>query len=239
MGTTPHSGRESGVNSLTATLPDGCGGYAEGEVLRLERTRARVAFARDGSPQLPLARSVVLSFCDRPHERCLDVPAHLVGHREGHSVSIYEFRLPAARGEELTSVYKTRRYDRVSPAEDDPPIEVNLVDEFTGEAVRASLRDISPLGIGVFVPSVEEERVFRARRLRLAFYLPGFASPFRFSGEVKHRTVLGSALVYGIAFDTFDDPETRRQMELIASYCRERIGTTRPADRKPPGRRSS
>lgn len=99
--------------------------------------------------------------------------------------------------------------------------------EVAFETVRASIEDISRLGVGVKVPDDAEDVLYACRRLALTFELPDDPDALRMVGVVRQRRFQGVFLRYGIEFDAratadFGTLEerinrfvVRRQLEII------------------------
>jgi c-di-GMP-binding flagellar brake protein YcgR len=92
-----------------------------------------------------------------------------------------------------------RRSDRVQPPASEP-VRVRILD--VGEDTpEVTLHDISATGLSILVDPALEARLFSRLELRLAVKLGGEEKSIELITAIRHRRLLGSAILYGLEID--------------------------------------
>lgn len=97
----------------------------------------------------------------------------------------------------LRALFNEREAVRVDPREDET-IEVELVINGTARAAQGSLRDISILGVGVWVSTEDEPLLTAGKPIDLTIRLPESDEDLHIKAEVRHMQPFGEQSRLGV-----------------------------------------
>ena len=195
-------------------------GPVEGAVVDNDESSVLVEFARKTAPQLPIAEEAVLTLrANDPHVTS-EVRARVVHCGQGKEAVRYRFRLPPQEAPELVRLFRRRNAYRALPDPREPvPVMIHTAD---GMKSKAELFDISATGMSLVVDADHEASLFRSEPLRVTFRLPDQAQLFDLQTSIRTRSLHGSAIRYGLLFDTEASIRPVLQCERIMQYVMSR-----------------
>ena len=166
----------------------------EARLVQARPDMIEVYFTGPRAPALPIAELVSVALT-QPE---LSVNARVV-HCQVDGVGLrYRFEVDAEGRVALGALINQRGAVRVSATTS--AIDVAMFVKGIEKPARAVLNDISETGASVLVATEDEHMLFSSIRVDLAFRLPGDGRPLRLAGSVRNRTLVGSAIRYGIQF---------------------------------------
>lgn len=196
-------------------------GPAHGSVVGLTRDRLRARFDADEAPAMPIAAEVGVDLVS-PDSGREGLRARVVARRQAQDGGVvYDFHLGFEDLDFGHGVLNHRQDFRVFP-DSRCALEVRVQGLPAGPIHRATLRDVSASGIGLWLMPGVEASLYGFDRLGLDFYLPGDPAPFELEGFVRHRTLTGCAISYGVALDAAARADFDQQRRRLVAYCRRR-----------------
>lgn len=203
----------------------------EGEIVDSDGQQVVVEFGPDAAPPLPLGTRVELSLAPEGKKRptrsaVRTVGARVVARADNVTSRRYSVRVEPPETMALIGVKNERGAVRVPPSSDQPiMVELRLADE--SAMVESWVIDLSRTGMGVLIKTADEDELAHVSELELRFSLPDDRDPVVLVGLIRHRSLCGAAIRYGIQFDKaksgrYEHDEQRmnryvmrRQMELL------------------------
>jgi c-di-GMP-binding flagellar brake protein YcgR len=181
----------------------------------LHEILASVEFPADKAPALPLGAKTELEFRGGL-DFSLRAEARAVLRTDDASRRCYCFRGPLTKSA-LLSLMDRRRSSRVRPPASEP-VRVRILD-LGADSPEVLLHDLSATGLSILVEPELEQRLCRHLRLRLAVRLSGEEQEVEMATTVRHRRVVGSAILYGLEIDG-QIPELMRAHNRFLVYVR-------------------
>jgi hypothetical protein len=172
----------------------------------------------DARPMLAVGRVVVGEFHHGTLNAPLEAHGRVVQRLEGEGSCSYQIRFGDPVGAALTTLANRRSAVRVRPHVE-MPVHVKLT--WPGNEVRTSAEDISGTGVAVLVNMVDEARMFRVHRFDLAIEPPAGSKPIKLSADVRHRSLVGSSIRYGIEFES-GGGDFEKEQRLVVDYVMQR-----------------
>lgn len=157
-----------------------------------------VEFPSEKAPALRLGQRADLEFQGGGLGSVKKVEALAVLRTDDEANRCYCFRVKLSKWS-LLFLANRRRSDRYRPHASEP-VRVRILDvgEETDEVV---LHDISTTGLSILVDPALEERLVTRLDLRLAVEFAEEEEPIELITMVRHRRLLGSAILYGLEID--------------------------------------
>ncbi len=183
-----------------------------------------VGFEEPSGPDLPLGRAARLILRDESLEAPVEAAALVVGRFDGRGGDRYHLRFGQAAYPLIGFLFESRQAPRVRPPEGSTVPVVLRSLEAAAAAVECVLENLSVGGAAVAVPLLHETELAGSRRLRVAILLPGGDAPLVLDCEVRHRSLQGTAVRYGLQFTPAPRPGDASHGRLEA-YVRERLSS--------------
>ncbi|MFO1078111.1 MAG: PilZ domain-containing protein [Planctomycetota bacterium] len=122
----------------------------------------------------------------------------------------------------LATQFNLRRDPRLAL---DPSMPVGVTVRATDDSfqVVGVVCDVSRSGVGISVPVVAQVAMDRCNRCVVQFSLPGLARSLEFGCLIRHRSLDGETLRYGLWFDADASAHFGLQQALLGEYVEERI----------------
>jgi hypothetical protein len=192
----------SGEPELHVHLRTPEGGEYGGRCIDLESSLheilASVEFRPDQAPTLRVGGTIELEFRGGGLGSLMRAEALTVLRTDDPARRCYCFRGKLTK-RALHTLANRRRSQRIRPRASDP-VRVRILD-LGEEAPEVLLHDTSATGLAVLVEPTHEQQLCTRERLRLAIRLPGEERAVEFSTTVRHRRLVGSAILYGLEID--------------------------------------
>lgn len=205
-------------HECTAKLETAEHGTYTGQVVDNDETSVVIGFPKSRFPKLPVAEEVALHLV--VDSSGIDLKGRMVHYSRSDDDIRYTFKLADEDATTLVRLFRRRNAFRAKP---DPRIPVGVVIETpSGLRSRAELFDISATGMAVVIDPDAENSLFRKEPLRLHFRLPGQAQVFDMYARIRSRSLYGSAIRYGLDFDTKASKQAVLQGERIIKYVMDR-----------------
>jgi c-di-GMP-binding flagellar brake protein YcgR len=117
----------------------------------------------------------------------------------------------------LRSLFNEREAVRVEPS-DDGEIDVQLVFNGRGTVLNGLLRDISVLGLGVWLNTDDAPSLNSASTVALDLTLPTCTEPLHLEVEVRHRAPIGERSRVGMHFTDKDRKTLTNRQKVLTNY---------------------
>ena len=117
----------------------------------------------------------------------------------------------------LRALFNEREAVRVAP-QDNEEIEIQLLLSGTGHIVNGLLRDVSMLGVGIWVSSFEEKPPRPGDEVVLDLTLPDQDGPMQIKAKVQYRQLAGDQVRVGLEIKTPNIAERKDQEKVLTSY---------------------
>jgi PilZ domain-containing protein len=192
-----------------------------------------IAFAAGRGPALPLGRAAQIGFSGAPFTAAADAAGLITSRIDGEAEDRYHLRFGEAAYPVLGVLFESRRAPRIPLSADDPVMVAVRSLGSGARPVACRLADISNGGVGIAVPLLQEGQLAGVERLRIGLILPGEPQPIVLDGAVRHRTLKGSEVHYGIEFDPSEREDDARYTRLT-TWVEARVAQMR-AEGKLPG----
>lgn len=186
-----------------------------------------VALAVDAKMSLPVAESelITIRFESKKIGSILDIPSQIrhIKTLDDQKVVVYGvgFVNWSTHRNDLTpklrALFNEREAVRVDP-QDNQEIEVELVLSGTGSIVTGLLRDVSMLGIGVWVSSFEETPPMPGDDVTLSLTLPNHETPMQILATVQYRQPAGDQTRIGLKIGASSIQPTTTHEKTLTSY---------------------
>jgi c-di-GMP-binding flagellar brake protein YcgR len=157
-----------------------------------------VEFPAERTPVLRLGEGAELEFRGGGLGSAMSTEACTLMRTDDQTRCCYCFGVKLSKGS-LFLLVNRRRSDRVQlPASE--PVRVRILD--VGEDTpEVTLHDISATGLSILMDPALEARLFSRLELRLAVKLGGEEKSIELITAIRHRRLLGSAILYGLEID--------------------------------------
>ena len=186
-----------------------------------------VALAVDTKMRLPVAKSelVTIRFESTKIGATLEIPSQIrhIKVVENQDVIVYGVGFvnwSQSRSDltpKLRALFNEREAVRVDP-QDNEEIEIQLLLSGTGHIVNGLLRDVSMLGVGIWVSSFEEKPPRPGDEVVLDLTLPDQDGPMQIKAQVQYRQLAGDQVRVGLEIKTPNLAERKDQEKVLTSY---------------------
>jgi c-di-GMP-binding flagellar brake protein YcgR len=122
---------------------------------------------------------------------------------------------------QLRSLFNEREAVRVEPREDDE-VEIQITLHGRGTITHGLLRDISVLGIGVWVADEDQEMLGNGESLSIDLHLPAEEEVLQLNVKVRHIQHVGQRVRVGAQMLSQDIRLSREQTKRITNYVMKR-----------------
>lgn len=211
---------------LRAVVTDEKGSHHWAEVLELSGCGMRIALAPDVPvPRLGSALDARLE--SRHLKQTIRTPATVLQSDTTPNATVLGLQLRDWLGVRamvppellmLFNLRSSRRFE-LNPAE---PIPIRIRGIWLYFDLQGVLRDLSRGGLGFCASPDAEEYLSRTDHVQLSFALPGRERPFEIEGFLRHRSMAGEHVRYGICFDPEAPPPQFRQYAAIERWIEDR-----------------
>jgi c-di-GMP-binding flagellar brake protein YcgR len=218
--------RSSRTNDLRVrfALP-GSNKVISGSVVDVSAGGMGVFFRQKDAPDLALKQTLLVEIDSREFSQPLLVPIMVrrcdmaIGGRTYGLEFIDWIGLLASLPPRLRKLFNRRDDFRVEP-DPEKPVEVSI--EGLPIKVTATLRDCSPKGLSVCLPSNMETVLLTERQMKVSFRPPKSVFKVTFFGTILHRYLAEEGICYGIFFDPRRTEEFNKNQNLLIKYINER-----------------
>lgn len=202
-----------------------------GHLLDLSGQGAGIAFPARTIPRISVGDVVTLLMDMAGFGQPIMVPSFVRNRINGKGAVRFGFEFIDSSFQELLPPevrrFFNRRGTKRADVGQDRPIEITVECEDVTQPIRVAMSDLSVNGVSF----VSRAKLFVGSEVDISFELPETPGVMRFSGVLRHRTVMpdDGGYRFGIAFLPEDDEEFDRQQRAIAGFIRSFRPASAPA----------
>jgi DNA-binding response OmpR family regulator len=201
------------------------GSVTVGEVVAANPGTTSVRFHRDGAQCFAIGESVKLTLSSPSLPHAIDLAATVFSRNETDPYRTYGVRIEREddTAKEMATAFLNlvgSRGDYRVRFDESESIGIEVFTQSQGEShiLLGKLQDISSSGARVVLKDGAERILCRADRFELRFQLPNVLEALTLTADIRHRSVCGDAIAYGIRFAPDGSPDFLEQQEQISEF---------------------